>query len=66
MIWASLVLVGAACIFVTWKMYRAGQDNIRRKAAEDTIDDVNKANAARDRLRTDPDERKRVRDRFTR
>lgn len=44
----------------------AGKIEAERDAAEEQLDDIHKANKIRDRLDSDPEYAKRVRDRFTR
>lgn len=68
--WGVAVAASAAAIFLFWLYARAqkkaGKTEQKLEASEKVIDDVATAKDARDRLRSDPDYARRVRERFTR
>lgn len=61
----ALLLAGILGAFL-FSVYRLGSGAAMRDNDEKVLDDVHKANVARDDLRRDPDFTRRVRDRFTR
>lgn len=58
-------LLASAALLIGLLLYE-GRRSAAAEQMERELDDVNKANAARDRLRRDAGFAKRVRDRFTR
>lgn len=68
--WGVAAVLAPAAIFLFWLYARAqkkaGKTEQKLEASEKVIDDVATAKDARDRLRSDPDYARRVRERFTR
>lgn len=62
----AVAVAVAALFFLRRDSRKRGEAEAVNKAQSEVLDDVEKANDARDRLRADPDYAEKVRNRFTR